>query len=65
MGRGLQPEVAAAARSSASTMAAAVFRSFGPPSVLQLVRAAGLLAILRCWLLRPRPSTHVHCCIVN
>jgi hypothetical protein len=40
MGRGLQPEVAAAARSSASTMAAAVFRSFGPPSVLQLVRAA-------------------------
>jgi hypothetical protein len=40
MGRGLQPEAAAAARGSASTMAAAVFRSFGPPSVLQLVSAA-------------------------
>jgi hypothetical protein len=40
MGRGLQPEAAAAARNSASTMAAAVFRSFGPPSVLQLVSAA-------------------------
>lgn len=35
MGRGLTPGVSASAAAAAGTMRAAVFRTFGPPSVLQ------------------------------